>query len=154
MMIHASIPADDPERVARVIAELWRGRSAPLPFAPGAYVAIAGDDRGTQIEVGRRGREAVPGKTQVGFRDNPLPSPYSEVHLNILCPLSESEIVAIAEREGWTALACDRGGFFKLIEFWLENKFMIELMSEREWMRYRKIANMVDAAAAGTYRPE
>jgi len=27
MTIHASIPADDPERVARVIAELWRGEA-------------------------------------------------------------------------------------------------------------------------------
>jgi hypothetical protein len=90
MIIHASIPADDPERVARVIAE----------------------------------REAVPGEMQVGFIINPTPSPYSEVHLNIFSPLAEVEIFAIAKREGWTALSCDRGGFFKLIEFWLEDKFM------------------------------
>ena len=59
MMIHASIPADDPERVARVIAELWRGTSEPAPYiAPGLCVARTGDDRGTQIEEGLERRIA------------------------------------------------------------------------------------------------
>jgi hypothetical protein len=139
MMIHASIPADNPERVARVIAELWRGSYAPFAVIPGVFTASAGDDRGTQIEVGPRGREAVPGEMQVGWRINPAPSPYSEVHLNILSPLSDAEVFAIAKREGWTALSCDRGGFFKLIEFWLENSFMLEVMNDREWGRYKKM---------------
>ncbi len=39
MIIHASIPADDPERVARVIAELWRGES--FPFLAGTFIAMA-----------------------------------------------------------------------------------------------------------------
>ena len=79
------------------------------------------------------------GERQLDFRDNPAPSPYSEVHLNIYSPLSEAEILAIAEREGWTALACDRGGAFKLIEFWLENKFMLEIMNDHEWGRYKAL---------------
>jgi len=141
MMIHASIPADEPERVARVIAELWRGTSSPFPVGvPNAYVARAGDDRGTQIEVGPRGIEAIPGKEKIELKTNPSPSPYTEVHLNIASPLSEAEILAIAKREGWTARVCDRGGFFKLIEFWLENKFMLEVMNDHEWERYKKIS--------------
>jgi hypothetical protein len=143
MIIHASIPADDPERVARIIAELWRGTYTPFIVVPGVFTARAGDDRGTQIEVGPRGREAVPGEMQVGFIINPTPSPYSEVHLNIFSPLSEVEIFAIAKREGWTALSCDRGGFFKLIEFWLENRFMLEVMNNHEWERYKKLDRTV-----------
>jgi hypothetical protein len=137
MIIHASIPADEPERVARAIAELWRGTYAPFPFLPGVFTASAGDERGTQVEVGPRGREAIPGEKQLGMRINPAPSPYSEVHLNIFSPLSEAEIFAIAKREGWKALPCDRGGAFKLIELWLENKFMLEVMDEHEWARYK-----------------
>ena len=140
-MIHASIPADDPERVARVIAELWRGTSGPFPVGvPGIFVARACDDRGTQIEVGPRNIEGIPGKEQIDFRTNSAPSPYSAVHLNIASPLSEAEILGIAKREGWIARACDRGGHFKLIEFWLENKFMLEVMNDHEWKRYKKIA--------------
>ena len=132
MIIHASIPADDPERVARVIAELWRGSYAPFPVVPGVFVARADDDRGSQIEVGPRGREGVPGPDQVDLRDNDAPSPYSEVHLNIASQLSESEILAIGAREGWTSRVCDRGGLFKLVELWLENKFMLEVMNDHE----------------------
>jgi hypothetical protein len=137
VIIHASMPADDPERVARVIAELWRGACLAFPVLPGVFIARAGDDRGTQIEVGPRGVEGAPGETQVQPRVNPSPSTYSSVHLNILSPLDERDILEIAKREGWIALPCDRGGAFRLIEFWLENKFMLEVMNAREWERYR-----------------
>jgi hypothetical protein len=136
MIIHVSIPADEPERVARVIAELWRGESIPF-VAPGTFVAKAGDDRGSAIEVYPRGLELIPGVAAVSAQRNPSPSPHSEVHVNIATPLSLDEVLAIATREGWTARLCDRGGEFKLIEFWLENKFQLELMSEYEWKRYR-----------------
>ncbi|HEY6455048.1 MAG TPA: hypothetical protein VIY90_07140 [Steroidobacteraceae bacterium] len=138
MIIHASIPADEPERVARAIAELWRGTYAPFPIVPGVFTASAGDDLGSQVELGPRGHEAIPGEKQVGMRVNPSPSPYSEVHLNILSALPEAQILAIAKREGWKALLCDRGGVFKLVEFWLENKFLLEVMNEHEWTRYKE----------------
>ena len=138
MIIHASIPADDPERVARVIAELWRGSCTPFPPVPGVFVARADDDRGTQVEVGPRGRVGAPGPGDVERRDAPA-SDYSEVHLNIASPLSDDEVLAIGAREGWTARRCDRGGLFALIELWLENKFMIEVMNDAEWARYRTL---------------
>jgi hypothetical protein len=81
----------------------------------------------------------MPGERQLSVRVNPSPSAYSEVHLNIFSPLSESEIVAIGEREGCKVLSCDRGGAFKLIEFWLENKFLSEIMNAHEWARYKKL---------------
>ena len=137
MIIHASIPADDPARVARVIAELWRGDS--FPFLAGTFIAMAGDDRGSQIEVAKRGNEIVPAETEMAFQVNKSPSAHTEVHLNIQTPLSVDEALAIAKREGWTARVCDRGGSFKVIEFWLENKFMLELMTEEETKRYRNV---------------
>jgi hypothetical protein len=150
MIIHASIPPDDPERVARVIAELWRGEAIRF-VAPGGFVAKAGDERGSAIEVYARAVELIPGETEVGARRSPSPSPYSTVHLNIISPLSLDEVLAIGKREGWTARQCDRGGEFKLIEFWLENKFQLELMNEHEWKRYRdplKAASWLDRPAA------
>jgi hypothetical protein len=149
MMIHASIPADEPERVARVIAELWRGISEPFPVAPGVFVARACDDRGTQIEVGPRGLDFVPGTEHVVSRPDPSPAFNGGVHLNIASPLSEAEIMAIAKREGWIALPCDRGGVFKLIEFWLENKFMLEVMNDHEWERYKKVSTGKPPAGRG-----
>ncbi len=151
MIIHASIPADDPERVARVIAELWRGES--FPFFAGTFMAMAGDDRGTQIEVAPRGNEIVPAENMMAFQVNNSPSPHTEVHLNVQTPLSVDEALVIAKREGWTARVCDRGGAFKVLEFWLENKFMLELMTEAETKRYRSIMSPAKLRAMMAARP-
>jgi hypothetical protein len=35
MIFHASVPADDPERVARALAEVLRGEHMPFPPYPG-----------------------------------------------------------------------------------------------------------------------
>jgi hypothetical protein len=155
MIIHASVPADNTERVARVIAELWRCEYFPF-LIPQHFVVLAGDERGSLIEVGPRGKQIAPGETTMSFQLNPSPSPYGEVHLNIATPLAADEVLSIAGREGWTARVCDRGGVFKVIEFWLENKFMLEVMTERESQRYRsfmKPANvraMIDRSAPPT----
>jgi hypothetical protein len=137
MLFHASIPADNPEHVARVIAEIWRGESMPFPPVPGTFIAFAGDERGSEIEVGPRGREGYPADSEVGLKVNSSPSAYSETHLLLGTPLTEDEVLAIAAREGWIARLCDRGGAFKLIEFWLENKFMLEFVTAPEEKRYR-----------------
>jgi hypothetical protein len=140
MIYHASIPADDPERVARVIAELWRGTYHPF-IAPGTFIALANDEWGTELEIGARGMELIPAQGEVGFRRNPDASPFNQVHINMSTVLSYEDVLSIAAREGWMAQVCDRGGFFKLVEFWIENKFMLELMSATESMRYRSIMN-------------
>jgi hypothetical protein len=138
MIYHASIPADDSERVARVVAELWGGSYHPF-IAPGTFIVLANDQWGTELEIGPRGVELVPSPGEVGFQPNPGLSQFSQVHLNMSTVLSYEKTLAIVTREGWTARVCDRGGFFKLVEFWLENKFMLELMNEDEAMRYRSI---------------
>ena len=52
MIFHFSIAAKDPQRAARVIAELWRGEAFPFPpVAQGSWVAMAGDERNSTIEV-------------------------------------------------------------------------------------------------------
>jgi len=33
--------------------------------------------------------------------------------------------------------------FFKLIEFWLENRSMLEVMNNHEWERYKKLDRAV-----------
>jgi hypothetical protein len=131
---HASIPADNPERVARAIAQIWKSDHYPFVY-PNSYIVIADDGRGTQIEVTQRGNEQVPAALEVGLRVNPVPSPYSEVHLNIVTSLSEQEVLSIGEREAWIARICDRE-FFKLIELWLENRFLLEVITENEARRY------------------
>ena len=107
MLFHASIPADQPERVARIIAELWRGQVLPFPPFSGAFMAWSGDDRRTVIDVYPRGAEHVPAPGEFGVRTNPAPSAHSESHLALGVMLAGDEVLAIAKREGWLATAAD-----------------------------------------------
>ncbi|HEY8521053.1 MAG TPA: hypothetical protein VIN61_13300 [Gammaproteobacteria bacterium] len=136
MLFHASIPADEPERVARFIAALWRGRAYPFPPYPGAYVACAGDERGTLIDVVPRSLEHVPAPGCFAVRTNAAASDYSAAHLAIGTPLGADEILELAAREGWLAQRSDRGGLFGVVEVWIENKFLLELLPEKERRRY------------------
>jgi hypothetical protein len=144
VLFHASIPADDTKRVAAVIAELWRGRFLAFPPYAGAYVAVAGDERGTVIDVVPRGLEHHPAKGHFAVQTNATPSSYSHAHVAIGTPLSKEEIFQIAAREGWMAQRSDRGGLFEVIELWVENRFLLELLTEPEQRRY--VANLTAAS--------
>jgi hypothetical protein len=128
MIHHLSIAAHDPLHVAQVLAELFQGEAIPFTGYPGSYVALMFDTNGTMIEVHPHGTELKPTPTQVSHIQNPHASQYSATHAAISVPSSEAQIQAIAEREGWLSVHCDRQGFFEVIEFWLENQVMIELL--------------------------
>ena len=66
MIFHASIPADNPEHVARVIAEIWGGEAFRFPPWPGGWVAMAGDDRNSNVEVYPRAHTIAPGDDAEG----------------------------------------------------------------------------------------
>lgn len=131
MLFHISVPADDPARVAAVIAELWRGESLPFPPIAGAHVAFAGDDRASAIEVYPRETVLEPDADGGGVRARMAPTPAyrGACHAAIASPLSVEAISAIARREGWTCNVQSRGGVFRVVEFWLENAFMLEIMT-------------------------
>lgn len=139
MLFHASIAAEDPARVAAVIAELWRGQSFVCAEVPGAFAAVAPDDRNSIIEVLPYELEFVPGRGEDGAQvhQNERPSRFSASHLAIATPLSEVEVHAIAAREGWIAKTCARNGGFDAIEFWVEDGFMLEVMTDEMQRAYR-----------------
>jgi hypothetical protein len=49
-------------------------------------------------------------------------------HAAIAVPITEAQIREVAEREGWRVVACDRRAF-SLIELWIENRFLLELLT-------------------------
>ena len=52
MIHHVSIPARDPEHVARVLGELFGGYVGPfIGPIPGSWVAYADDGHGTGFEI-------------------------------------------------------------------------------------------------------
>ena len=149
MMFHASIPGRNPERVAKVIAELWRGVSFPFPPFPASFIALANDERGTEIEVVPFDQENVIGVAEVEPRTNAAANGTSPCHLAIATPLSEAEVLSIAAREGWRARTCDRGGCFHVIEFWVEDHFLLEVLTKEMQAEY--LAFMKPAVYARTF---
>lgn len=130
MIHHISIAADNPLHVAEVLAEMWNGRVAPFPPHPGSYVVIPGDEHGSMVEIFPSGTELVPGqdREQVGFSQNILSSRFTATHAAISVPANQDQIERIGEREGWRVLRCSRDSFFDVIELWVENKLMLELL--------------------------
>ena len=135
MLFHASISARGPARVARFIANLWDGKSFPVPPCDGGHVAFSDDDRGTIVEVYPFGTEMVPGETEVGFTRNAGTPEHSPSHLALASSKSVAEILALAKAEGWRALHCDRGPF-EVVEVWLENRILIEVLTPEMQKQY------------------
>jgi hypothetical protein len=134
MIRHVSIPARDPRHVASVLAELMQGRVYPFPGpVPGAFMAVAGDPHGTQIEVYPEQAAAAPGEADAPgvFEANTAPPRYWPFHLLLSVQLDEAAIQAIGDREGWRTRRFHRGPpgrpLFDVIEFWVENRFLIEV---------------------------
>ncbi len=134
MIHHFSIPARQPLHVARVLAELLGGGRV-TGFGPraGGYIAWAGDAHGTAIEVYPLGTELFPpasGIGQASFRTAPEASGFTATHAAVSVGLSEAQVFALGQREGWRAVQLDRGGF-EVIEFWVENTVMLEVLTPR-----------------------
>ena len=138
MIFHLSIDADDPRHVATVLAELFGGEALPFPpVAEGSWLAMAGDERGSGVEVYPRGTGlmiadgdadayGVPGGSSV----------HSATHFAMATNLSPAEVIAIAEREGWPAKYRKRGGVFGVIELWVEGWRMVEVLTPEMQQEY------------------
>jgi hypothetical protein len=129
MIFHASIPADRPEHVAAVLAEIWQGEAFRFPPWPGAHVAVAGDERGSMVEVYPREQTLTPGDGVPQPQVDPAPRRMSCFHLAIATQRTAEEILAIGEREGWHAARCSRGGAFDVVELWIENCLLVEVLT-------------------------
>ncbi len=50
MLIHTSLPANDPELVSRVLCEVAGGKRCSFPY-PGGYYVGFDDDNSTAVEI-------------------------------------------------------------------------------------------------------
>lgn len=138
-LIHASIPADDPEKVSNVLAEMMGGEALPFPPAgPRGRMAWSGDGN-VALEIVPRGHLIHRGTSEAEWRAVEISSRLSEVHLAIAVERAAADILAIAEREGWPARLCSRGdGLFELVEVWLEGAFMLEMFDPAQAAHYER----------------
>ena len=150
MIHHVSIPAREPQHVAEVLAELMNGKCFPFGPLEGAFMAVSGDANGTMFEVyPERTTLNIPDRDdQVVFAENPAPSQTWPFHVLLSVPREAEEVERIGAREGWRAKTFGRGmkgqkPFFHVIEFWVENRLMIEIAPPdmaREYQEFLKSA--------------
>lgn len=142
MLFHLSIDAREPRHVAEVLAELFGGGTV-TPFPPvsdGSWLAMAGDERNTMVEVYRRGvvlAEAPGDADAVGVFDEAVGRNAAfSTHFAMATRLSQDDVLAIAAREGWPAKYRSRAGLFGVIEMWVEGERMIEVLTEEMQAEY------------------
>ncbi|RYY28998.1 MAG: hypothetical protein EOP62_01400 [Sphingomonadales bacterium] len=138
MLFHVSTDAQNPQRVASVIAELWGGVATPFPAViEGSWIAMAGDARNSAIEVYPAGTELVQGEGEAGGHGEIRSDARgSSMHFAMATSMGMDEVNAIAEREGWVAKLCCRGAAFHVIEFWIEGTRMIEVLTPEMQAEY------------------
>lgn len=152
MIAHVSIPAADPKAAAEVIERIIDGVVMPFPVVEGAWVAIARDGSGWGVEVlpaaalhhqgegepdpghSAAGPFVMPWETQI--RRDGDPASLSGFHVAITSRLSADEIVELGREQGWRAVVCDRGGVFDLVELWVDNRSLVEVLPPTGTRRY------------------
>jgi hypothetical protein len=139
MIHHVSFSAAEPKHVAEVLAELMHGRCYPFPGAiPDSWMAVSGDACGTMVEVYPADLTLAPGRTDdeqcVPLRHQSAPETVP-FHFLLSVPSDHGSIMRIGAREGWRSKLYGRGApgqtpFFHVVEFWIENRLMLELAPE------------------------
>jgi hypothetical protein len=142
MLFHVSIEADNPQKVAAVLAELMGGEAMPFPpVAEGSWVAAAGDERATLIEVYPRGTEIHPSEEgAIGVASEQRR--HNATHMALGTKLDADRVFAICKREGWTANYFRRGGAFGLIEVFVEGCQMIEVLTPEMQAEYVNVVTI------------
>lgn len=155
MIHHISFAAREPQVVAAAVAELWGGEAFPFPpVATGSWVAISGDARGTTMEIYPWGAELrpAPGDADGVAVMSDSPPQHVASHAAIATSLDQAAVFALAARHGWTAKYRKRGGKFGVIELWVENSFLLEVMTpemQREYTGFMSPAAWRALLAAG-----
>jgi hypothetical protein len=138
---HISIPAREPLRVAQALAAFWRAEALPFPMYEGSHIVFL-DDAGTAaIEVYPAGRVLAPSTPELPalvVGDGPA---YSAFHAAIAVPVDETTIHGICAERGWKCQTGPRGPFFHVVEVWVENHTLLELLTPEMAAEYAAFAS-------------
>jgi hypothetical protein len=152
MIHHLSIAARDPKLAADVLAALMGGTAVPFQSNPGSFFALQLDEHGSGVEVYPAGTELQPGGAMGGsFVKNDARS-YGPTHFALSVATDAETVRAIARRAGWQCFDCNRGSFH-VIEVWVENETMIEILPPEYAREYLAITRPENVRAAMAKAP-
>jgi catechol 2,3-dioxygenase-like lactoylglutathione lyase family enzyme len=154
MIHHLSIAARDPQHAANVLAELMGGTAVRFPPNPGSFFALQLDQHGSGVEVHPAGTALEPGgAVGAGFGKRPQAGDgFHPTHFALSVATDAATVEAIARREGWQCYDCDRGPFH-VIEVWIENRTMVEILPPEYAAEYLAFARPDKMAASMAAAP-
>jgi hypothetical protein len=142
MIHHVSISAKNPSHVAAVLAEVMNGRSYPFPGGiADSFMAVEGDGHGTMVEVYPEDVTLTLGPSAVSARHDTSVPDAVPFHFLLSVRNDRASVERIGAREGWTTRYLGRGApgqppAFHVIEFWIENRLMVEVVTEEMAAEY------------------
>jgi catechol 2,3-dioxygenase-like lactoylglutathione lyase family enzyme len=145
MIHHLSVSAEDPKGAAEFFADLMDGVVVDFPPNPGSYMVFKADGRGTGLEVYPAGSVMIangaPGAVFV--RQPEGADRRSPTHFALSVDRTQDDVLARARAKGWDAFVCDRGGHFHVIEVWIENSWLVEILPPAFAAEYLGFADAV-----------
>lgn len=152
MIHHLSIAARDPKHAAGVLAELMGGTAVTFPPNPGSFFALQLDDHGSGVEVYPAGTELEPNGSDGGSFVTKAERGYGATHFALSVATDADTVEAIARRAGWQCFVCNRGPFH-VIEVWVENQTMVEILPPefaREYLAFTRPDRVTAAMTAAS----
>lgn len=145
MIHHLSVAAHDPKGVAEFFAELMGGVAIDFPPNPGGYMAFAPDGKGTGVEIYPAGSVMLPNAEAgaIFSRQAAESIERSPTHFALSAAASAERVAAMAAARGWACFVCDRGGHFHVVEVWVENAWLVEVLPPAFAEEYLGFANAV-----------
>ena len=164
MIAHFSIPSRTPKETALFFASVIDGLVYDFgPVVPGAAIAVAKDGSGVAVEVYPIDVAHHPGKGEVDptvTAEGPSAMPWEDqvrpdqaqsrptgFHSAMATKLAEAKVLELAKANGWRAIACERAGVFGVVEVWVDNTFLVEVLAPAQAARYQKFMNTEGAGA-------
>lgn len=136
-LLHVSISAKDPERAAAFLATLLGGTALPFPPFPDSWIAFAGQEDGTAIEIYPLTHRLKIGPETIACEAGAPDASPSFAHVAIRSALGREEILALGAAEGWVTRICDRGPF-ECVEIWLEDRLLVEALDPAMQQAYAR----------------
>ena len=130
MIHHLSVSASDPKGAAEFFADIMEGVVVDFPPNPGSYMVFKADGHGTGLEIYPAGSVMVAnGQPGAAFvRQANGADRRSPTHFALSVGMAQQDVLARAQAKGWDAFVCDRGGHFHVVEVWIENTWLVEVL--------------------------
>lgn len=145
-IFHTSIPVRDPKRVAEALAELFGGGGVFDFLHPGCYFVMLGQPGGL-IELYRKPIELHPGEPgeECVLVDVEGPPTFTGSHTAVRVEADLDRVMEIAAKYGWRA-EVHRRRVFRVVEFWIENEYLLEVFPPEFAKEYLAACNMVSSS--------